>query len=217
MPPHAAVLDIGCQHGRFTLPLLNAEYNVTATDIKQKFLDSIKANAPAGAILTLRKENIDTTVANKTGDKYDVIFCLELLYLMPDFQNIIGKLAEMLHPGGILVTSHRTKGYYNYRFAHEQNEKAAQQILENVHPHFNAQTPDQILSIFSSNKMNVLSQQGIGMLSGFDRDPFTHIANPAKMNAEELNTLFAQETNAITQHLFINNARYLLVVSQKPN
>ncbi len=214
MPDRASILDIGCQHGRFTIPMLEAGYNVTATDIKQKFLNDIKAHAPASALLTLRKEKLETTIANKSKETYDIILCFELLYLFPNYEKLIGRLKKMLNPGGKLMISHRSKGYYTYRFQAEGDSTSAMNILDNNHAHYNAQTTDELSKMYASLGMELHTLKGIGVLSGFDKDPFRTIANPARMKTPQLEKLFALETSEHTQHNFINSARYILAIAQ---
>lgn len=53
------------------------------------------------------------------------------------------------------------------------------------------------------------------MFSGFGKDTFAGMANPAKLNAGDREALFKMETNPDLIRMFGNNARYWLVIAKK--
>lgn len=210
-----SLLDIGCQMGRFTIPAAKAGMEITATDIKSGFFRFIKRQLKGYSQITFRKENLEQTCQAFPPESFDMILCIELLYNLHDPDENIKKLALLLKPGGLLVTSHRTPGYYIYRFVKTSNYKAINQIIDGNHPYYNAQTMDKLKQILRDSNLNVKCVEPIGMFSGFGKDAFTHIANPGKLNPEQKSALKMLETSPELKNLFSNNARYLLAVSEK--
>ncbi len=210
-----SLLDIGCQMGRFTIPAANAGMKITATDIKSGFFRFIKRQLKGYTQITFRKENLHQTCKAFPPESFDVILCVELLYNLPDPAENIQKLASLLKPGGVLITSHRTPGYYIYRFVKTRDFEAINQVMEDTHPHYNAQTVEELKQMLRDSNLYVKCVEPIGMFSGFGKDAFTCFANPGKLKSEEKAALKVLETDRRLKSLFCNNARYLLAVGKK--
>jgi hypothetical protein len=144
-----------------------------------------------------------------------MILCLELLYNLTDTAGYIKKLSVLLKPGGLLITSHRSKGYYVYRFIREKKFQDVQKILSGTHHDYNCQTPEELNPIFDASQLEIKSINPIGIFSGFGKDAFSGIANPVKLNNSHKSELLTLETDNYLSKLFMNNARYLMVVAEK--
>lgn len=214
------ILDIGCQKGRFTIPLIELDKYVVATDIFHEYGQYIqryiKQNMPQKEhLFTYRCESINQTLENLTPNTFDAVLCLELLYNLPSGENYLSGLGALVKPEGYLITSHRTAGYYIYRYLKERDYTALLQIMQNSHPYYNWQTAEQLQHIYQSIGFRVLGCYPIGMFSGFGRDPFAVIANPARLSKKWKDHLFEAETAEQMKALFINSARYIFIIGQK--
>lgn len=210
-----SLLDIGCQMGRFTVPAARAGMMVTATDIKSSFFRFVRKKIKEHEQVVFRKENLEQTLNNLPPESFDVVMCLELLYNLPDPAGNVKKLTSLVKPGGALITSHRTTGYYVYRFIRERNYAGVDLILNGKHPNYNAQTKDELMQIYQAAGLQIRNLLPVGMFSGFGKDTFSNIANPKKLNSADRKSLFDIETGPELFKLFGNNARYWLVVSEK--
>lgn len=209
-----SILDIGCQYGRFTIPAYQAGMTVTATDINQKYFRAIDKKVP-GHSISFRHETIDQSCKFLPPQSFDIILCLELLYNLPDTSEYISKLSSLLKPGGILITSHRSIGYYIYRYIREKKFQDIQKILAGTHHDYNCQTPDELQSLFVKSQLEIQSINPIGVFSGFGKDAFSGIANPDRLTDFFKTELQKLETDLYLSNLFMNNARYLMVVAEK--
>ncbi|KAF0196936.1 MAG: 2-polyprenyl-6-hydroxyphenyl methylase / 3-demethylubiquinone-9 3-methyltransferase [Bacteroidetes bacterium] len=210
-----SLLDIGCQNGRFTIPAIRAGMEVTATDIRASFFRYIKGKLHTGDQVIFRKEGLDQTCKVLTPGSFDVVMCIELLYNLPDTAGNIEKLAMLAKPGGVVIASHRSVGYYVYRFIKERNFKAVSEVLNGTHPYYNAQTPEELDELYRNSGLRIQKIIPIGMFSGFGKDTFSCISNPKRLNPEESEELFKLETEPGLIRLFGNNARYWLVIAEK--
>jgi len=208
-----SLLDIGCQYGRFTIPAAFSGMKVIATDLHEKYFKYIRKNLK-GHDIFFRREDIDTSLRTLAEESFDVVLCLELLYNLPDPAEKIKKLGQLVKPDGILISSHRTTGYYVYRYIRERNFQALQQIIEGTHSEYNAQNEDELVELYSAAGLNISEIIPIGMFSGFGSDPFSGIANPKKLNSEDKTELNRLETDPYLITQFSQNARYWLVISQ---
>lgn len=209
------LLDIGCQMGRFAIPAALAGMNVTATDLRKSYFRFISKRIEGRGNVEFRQETLEQSLKNLPQNHFDVILCLELLYNLPDPLQNIQKLSTLLKPGGVLITSHRSPGYYLYRYIGEKNFDAARLILDAKHPDYNAQTVGELSQICSKAGLKLLQLAPIGMFSGFGSDAFTSILNPAKLSENQKKELLRLETNADLIHLFPNSARYNLMITKR--
>jgi 2-polyprenyl-3-methyl-5-hydroxy-6-metoxy-1,4-benzoquinol methylase len=216
LPPASGdvkILDIGSQNGRFTIPLAKKGYSILATDLHDKYFEFIKKHIPHDAIVKFRKEDVHETI--KRQETFDVILCLEVLYILKDYKDVIKGLRKLLKPGGFLITSHRTWGYYVYRYIRERKFNALNTLLTRFpEADYNCQSPQELQQLFSTSGLIIESMKGIGMFSGFGKDAFSGIADASKLNAESKKRLSQLENSSELQQLFINNSRYVLVISR---
>lgn len=209
------LLDVGCQMGRFTIPAAIAGMHVTATDIRTSYFKFISKQINNRGNVDFRHETLEKSLAELENQRFDVVMCLELLYNLSEPENNFKALSRLVKPDGVIITSHRTPGYYLYRFIREKKYIEAGMILSKNHRYYNAQTPAELSSWCSDSGLELLSLVPVGVFSGFGSDAFTGIANPGKLNSEQTKQLNELETNAELQKLFINNARYMLLIARK--
>ncbi|MDQ6949167.1 MAG: class I SAM-dependent methyltransferase [Actinomycetota bacterium] len=215
LTPRASILDLGCQYGRFTIPLVREGHRVLATDIEAKYGDYIRSQLPADAAVEFRQEDIRETVARCEEGSFDLILGLEVLYVLPDFKDVLAALRPALRPDGVLVTSHRSYGYYVYRFLAERSYDRLEEILAGRHPYFNCHTSEQLGAIYDQLGYSVLSLTGIGLFSGIVADPFAKLSDPDVLSDADRRVLAEYESRDDLQKLFRDNARYLLAISKK--
>jgi 2-polyprenyl-3-methyl-5-hydroxy-6-metoxy-1,4-benzoquinol methylase len=211
-----SLLDIGCQYGRFSIPAAQSDMRVTASDIRRIFFSSIqkKCNNTKYPI-QFRKETIDETIKHLSNEEFDIILCIELLYNLPNFSEIITQLSSLLALNGKLITSHRTKAYYIYRFIKEKRWGEIESLLANKHPRYNAQSTQELFDLYTNSNLKIIKMFPVGMFSGMGNDAFSYHANPLKMNDKEKEILFQYETSSELISSYIENARYIGIISEK--
>lgn len=209
------VLEIGCAYGRFTFPISEKVSKITVTDINNKYFKYIQKRISKSIDIAYREESIEETIKNLPENSFDVILCLELLYYLPNYESLIKEMHRLLKPGGVIITSHRTYGYYIYRFIKEGKYESAKSIINNNHKDYNCQTAEELEAIYSNVGFEVNKIEPIGILSGFGKDPFTKIANSNNFNQNKAECINHLENNLIAKYLFANNARYLLLIARK--
>lgn len=209
------MLDIGCQMGRFTIPAALAGVKVVATDIRTSYFRFISKEINGIGNVEFRHETLEQSLSSLPKEQFDVVMCLELLYNLPDTEQNLQKLALLLKPGGVLITSHRSPGYYLFRFIREKNFEAANLILQAKHPDYNAQTVDELKTLCIKSGLELLQLVPVGLFSGFGSDAFSGIANPMKLSEQEKQALKQFETNPDLGKLYGNSARYNLMIGKR--
>lgn len=209
------LLDVGCQMGRFSIPAAISGMHVTATDIRTSYFKYISKQINNRGNIDFRHETLEKSISELENQRFDVVMCLELLYNLPDPEKNFRALAGLVKPGGVLITSHRTTGYYLYRFIREKKYSEANMILGSNHPYYNTQTPGDLADWCAESGLELLNLVPVGIFSGFGSDAFSKIANPGKLNQTQLTELSKLENNNDLHQMFLNNARYNLLIARR--
>jgi 2-polyprenyl-3-methyl-5-hydroxy-6-metoxy-1,4-benzoquinol methylase len=116
--PGAKVLDLGCGHGIVSIFLAKNGMRVTACDISELLLQTLRDNA-AGLDIDIRAGDAHHIPA--ADEEFDVIVARMFLGHFPDWPKIVAEMARCCRPGGKLLL-HFTSAE-NAALA-EQNAKA---------------------------------------------------------------------------------------------
>lgn len=208
------VIEFGCQHGRFTIPLINEGHTVIATDIKRDYEQSIRSELKNDDRFTFHCEPMTTSVERLDFSDTDVVLCLELLYTHSNFEELISKCCKKMKKGSLFIASHRSIGYYAARYLKEEKYEELKDILNNTHQAFNAQTADHLYDIYTKAGFTVHDVLPIGLYSGFGNDPFTNVINAENLSQLQAKQLLTWELDKTLQEIAKNNARYLMVIAE---
>jgi ubiquinone/menaquinone biosynthesis C-methylase UbiE len=107
IPRDSKVLEVGAGTGRFTVPMIQAGFHVTATDYNDTLLATLREY--------LKSENLSdqTTVQQEDvfalsfpDETFDFVYCLHViprLLCLKDQQDALQQLSRVLKPGGKLL------------------------------------------------------------------------------------------------------------------
>jgi 2-polyprenyl-3-methyl-5-hydroxy-6-metoxy-1,4-benzoquinol methylase len=204
------VLDVGSQYGRFAVPLAEQGHDVVATDPDPACVADLTRRCPQ---LDVRHERVDVTIRELGDERFDLVLCLELLYMLPGWRGLLGGLGGLLGTTGRIAASHRSQGYYIYRMLHEGRYDELDELLAGRHPTLNAQRPDELRSAYADAGLRVESVTAIGAFSGIHVDPFAAICDPSSLTRRDRDRLQRVEADPSLADRFLENARYLLVIA----
>jgi 2-polyprenyl-3-methyl-5-hydroxy-6-metoxy-1,4-benzoquinol methylase len=96
------ILEIGCNDGRYTLPLLRKGFSVTAVDISSNALDNLKKKAEAEGLLAGLKV-MQANIEEFSSGKFDIIYCAQVLHHVFDLSAVFRNIHELLNVKGRLI------------------------------------------------------------------------------------------------------------------
>ncbi len=99
------LLDYGCGTGTISIEIANHVKEIRAIDTSNKMLDIAKRKAGEHNIKNV--DFIQTTIFDErfTKDSFDVILAIGLLHLLKDNKQNIERIADLLKPGGLFISS----------------------------------------------------------------------------------------------------------------
>ncbi|MBI1976938.1 MAG: class I SAM-dependent methyltransferase [Candidatus Omnitrophica bacterium] len=208
----AKILDAGCQSGRFTIPLAKMGFEVTGIDTSGLSLNHAQKHCrESGVKAKFLKGDIGRVCPSLEEGSFDAVLCAEVLYLHPHYETLMKNMIRVLKPGGLLVTSHRTKFYYLMKALAQKDYPTARFIAENNEgslwgTYFNWQTVRQLRQL---HQLLGLRSQGIHPIGIFSE---IYLA-PGELEPSLQDQLFQIEKDPFDE--ITGCTRYLLAVGEK--
>jgi 2-polyprenyl-3-methyl-5-hydroxy-6-metoxy-1,4-benzoquinol methylase len=102
--PGDVVLDYGCAAGTITCEFAAGVQKVHGIDFSAKMIDAARRKAAGRGI-----ENVSFTQSTLfderlTNESYDAILAFSILHLLPDPQQAIARINDLLKPGGLMAS-----------------------------------------------------------------------------------------------------------------
>jgi ubiquinone/menaquinone biosynthesis C-methylase UbiE len=103
--PEMEVMEFGCGTGSTAITLAPCVKHIVAIDYSSKMIEIAQRKVDAEKIenITFKSAAIDTFNLPDRG--WDAVLGHNVLHLLKDKEEVIGRVHEMLEPGGIFVTS----------------------------------------------------------------------------------------------------------------
>lgn len=104
-PEKQKILEIGCQTGGFTIPLLQAGHEVTAVDIVPLNLDTVGSNAKRQNMRQRLTPLLSFAEDLEFVDQFDIVLLCEVLIHCRDDQEVLSRAIRAAKPGGKIIVS----------------------------------------------------------------------------------------------------------------
>lgn len=207
------VLDAGCQTGRLAIPLAQDGHQVTGVDTSRLALHKASRHAAdAGVHLRLVRADLAHWLPKQPASSFDLVLCAEVLYLRPNYRELLKGLLRVLQPGGLCFVSHRPAAYYLAEAFQHQDLEAVRLIQREREgklfgSYYNWQEPEDLKRLYGDLGAELLQIVPIGLLSWL-------AVRPDELSPEGQELLFQAELASRSRCPGIG--RYLLVVARKP-
>lgn len=213
--PPATVLEAGCQAGRLAVPLAQSGFQVTGIDTSGFALRRASQHAKrAGTTITLMRGDLMKVLPGRSGPQYDMAICAEVLYLSPQYREMLRVLRDAVRPGGLLCVSHRSRWYYLLEALKQQDLSSAQDVLSRSDgpfrdsAYYNWQTEEELRTLYRSLALEWIAMYPIDRLAWLSGVGLAQLSPAQREQWLRLELQLPAETGSC--------ARYLLVVAHRP-
>lgn len=103
--PDMQVLEIGCGTGSTAIAHAPYVAHIRATDISEKMIEIAKGKAAAARVHNVTFEALAVEDIGVERESVDAVLALSLLHLLEDKEAVIGRIHDMLRPGGLFVSN----------------------------------------------------------------------------------------------------------------
>jgi 2-polyprenyl-6-hydroxyphenyl methylase/3-demethylubiquinone-9 3-methyltransferase len=163
----ASVLDVGCGGGILSEALASAGATVTGIDLAATPLKIAELHAlEAGLDIRYRLESVEAHAAANAG-RYDAVTCMELLEHVPRPDAMVGKLAELLRPGGQLFVSTLNRNLKSFMLAIVGAEYILRLVPRGTHEYERFIRPSELARWARTAGLR------LGSLAGINYDPLS--------------------------------------------
>lgn len=98
---HGRILDMGCGAGRIALPVARAGGRVVGIDLERAML--LQAAAATGETIQAAFVHGDITRLPLASAIFGVVLSINVLHLVPAWQNVLAEAVRVLQPGGLFI------------------------------------------------------------------------------------------------------------------
>ncbi|HET9232993.1 MAG TPA: class I SAM-dependent methyltransferase, partial [Candidatus Eisenbacteria bacterium] len=147
--PRLDILDVGCAQGTLALLLAERGHRVCAMDIRKPFLDYAASRHEHGDVRWVCGNALDTD----PGGPFDLIFANQILEHLVVPVAFVGRLAQWLRPGGLLVATtpngdYVKSGLPSFHDLGDVTQHEHRQFTADGDGHFFAYRPKELHEIF---------------------------------------------------------------------
>jgi 2-polyprenyl-3-methyl-5-hydroxy-6-metoxy-1,4-benzoquinol methylase len=98
------VLEIGCGTGTTALKLASSAREILATDYSEEMIAIARAKAHARVVSNVHFRTCTVHDAELGLESFDVVLAMNLLHLLDDIPARLGRIRELLRPGGLFIS-----------------------------------------------------------------------------------------------------------------
>lgn len=99
-----SVLDFGCGTGTYSIAIADKVNKILATDISQKMLAIAAARAEERGIENITFEQLEIFDSRLKPASFSAVLAFNILHLQQDLDKALSRIAELLQPGGLLIS-----------------------------------------------------------------------------------------------------------------
>jgi 2-polyprenyl-3-methyl-5-hydroxy-6-metoxy-1,4-benzoquinol methylase len=99
------VLDYACGTGTITIEIAENVKEVHTNDITSRMIEVAKSNAEARDIENILFANTSIFDERYNKESFNVLTAFNILHLLEDPQEVIGRINELIKPGGLFISA----------------------------------------------------------------------------------------------------------------
>jgi 2-polyprenyl-6-hydroxyphenyl methylase / 3-demethylubiquinone-9 3-methyltransferase len=154
------MLDIGCGGGILSEPLARLGAVVVGADPSPTNIDAARAHAAAAGV-TVDYRATTAEVLADDGERFDVVLAMEVVEHVADLNLFIRRCAEMVTPGGLMITATLNRTLKSFALAIVGAEYVLRWLPRGTHQWDKFVTPNELEATLEHYGLAVLDETGV--------------------------------------------------------
>src|SRR5438270_10529428 len=154
------ILDIGCGGGILSEPLARLGATVVGADPAAANIAAAKLHAAAAGLAIDYRATTAEALAD-AGETFDLVLAMEVVEHVADLSLFVQRCAEMVKPGGLMITATINRTLKSFAFAIVGAEYVLRWLPRGTHQWDKFVTPDELAQHLADNKLTITDQAGV--------------------------------------------------------
>jgi 2-polyprenyl-6-hydroxyphenyl methylase/3-demethylubiquinone-9 3-methyltransferase len=154
------VLDIGCGGGILSEPLARLGAAVVGADPSQTNVEAAKLHAAEAGVVVDYRTTTAEALADE-GEGFDVVLAMEVVEHVADLGLFISRCAEMVRPGGLMITATLNRTLKSFALAIVGAEYVLRWLPRGTHQWEKFVTPNELEAALERHGLRVIGETGV--------------------------------------------------------
>jgi 2-polyprenyl-6-hydroxyphenyl methylase / 3-demethylubiquinone-9 3-methyltransferase len=154
------VLDIGCGGGILSEPLARLGAAVVGADPSQTNVEAAKLHAAEAGVVVDYRTTTAEALADE-GEGFDVVLAMEVVEHVADLGLFISRCAEMVRPGGLMITATLNRTLKSFALAIVGAEYVLRWLPRGTHQWEKFVTPNELEAALERHGLRVIDETGV--------------------------------------------------------
>jgi 2-polyprenyl-6-hydroxyphenyl methylase / 3-demethylubiquinone-9 3-methyltransferase len=154
------VLDIGCGGGILSEPLARLGADVIGADPSRTNIEAAKAHAAASRVRVDYRATTAEALAD-AGERFDIVLAMEVVEHVTDVTLFVARCAEMVKPGGLMVTATINRTLKSFALAIVGAEYVLRWLPRGTHQWEKFVTPNELAAALDDAGLEIVDERGV--------------------------------------------------------
>jgi 2-polyprenyl-6-hydroxyphenyl methylase/3-demethylubiquinone-9 3-methyltransferase len=154
------ILDIGCGAGLLSEPLARIGADVVGADPSASNIEVAKLHAAQTGVAVDYRCTSAEDLAD-AGERFDIVLAMEVVEHVTDLKLFVRRCAEMVKPGGIMVTATLNRTLKSFALAIVGAEYILRWLPRGTHQWDKFVTPGELEAALENSGLRVIGQRGV--------------------------------------------------------
>jgi 2-polyprenyl-6-hydroxyphenyl methylase/3-demethylubiquinone-9 3-methyltransferase len=154
------MLDIGCGGGILSEPLARLGAVVVGADPSQANIEAARLHAAEAGVSVDYRATTAEAIAD-AGERFDVVLAMEVVEHVADLSLFIKRCAEMVTPGGLMITATLNRTLKSFALAIVGAEYVLRWLPRGTHQWSKFVTPNELEAALERHGLAVLDETGV--------------------------------------------------------
>jgi 2-polyprenyl-6-hydroxyphenyl methylase/3-demethylubiquinone-9 3-methyltransferase len=154
------ILDIGCGGGILSEPLARLGAQVVGADPSEENIAVATAHAQEGGLSIDYRATTAEALAD-AGERFDIVLAMEVVEHVADLSLFVRRCAEMVKPGGLMITATLNRTLKSFALAIVGAEYVLRWLPRGTHQFGKLVRPEELEKALGSAAMTIIDRTGV--------------------------------------------------------